>query len=836
MLRIKYLLIILILSIVVSAQQSRKDSLQYLLEKHTKRDIDRVELLRDYGNFFLNDSMYKDLFSIGNEIISISQEIDYKEGIIYGNISNARFFELSKDDVKAREQFYYVIELAKEFKDPLLLYDAYFFMAGFNERIQLLDSAIVYFRKAFKVILGKQHVSSVKVSTSIAISFYSKTMFDSAIFYARKGFDVVKKENVQTGARAVTNILAASLKRKGDLDSALYYFNIALEFAKKENDEFAALQVYNNMANIYGDRGNYPKALDYYLLTLKAAEELDYDLAKAVTYNNIAIVYYTLKDYPETVQYLKKSLKISRKSDDKTNMVNTLNNLGEIYLKMDSVDMAFKHYSEAGNLLKDIDAISYVVHNSRGKAIVFEKLRKNDSAIYYHKKALQYAQKIGSKYELTESNAGISKYYLNNNQYEKAVYHANIAFNYAQDIGSVETIRDAAEVLHEANARLIKHKDAYKFLKIYTEMNDSLLNQDNTKEITQIEMQYIHDKELQEMEAQEAIRELQQQRELAKQKGLRNAFIMAFILVLIIIVIVVRNIKQKQKANQLLAFQKAEIEEKNEELNQLMDEISRQKDEIEISHNQIKGSIRYAERIQNALLPLEEDLNEIFSDHFVFYKPLEIVSGDFYWVEKVHENILIAAGDCTGHGVPGAMLSMLGISYLNDIARQPNIVVSSQVLELLRKRVKRSLHQTGDVRETRDGMDIAFAAINIEEQTLDYAGANNPILIFRNNEMIGLDPDKQPISVYQKEEPFTNKIIRLEKGDVLYFYTDGFIDQFNGKTNKKYGTKQFKELLLKIHQQPMLNQKHILRRELEEWMNGTTVQIDDILVAGFKWG
>jgi len=305
---------------------------------------------------------------------------------------------------------------------------------------------------------------------------------------------------------------------------------------------------------------------------------------------------------------------------------------------------------------------------------------------------------------------------------------------------------------------------------------------------------------------------------------------------LVIIVIVVRSIKQKQRANQLLAYQKAEIEEKNEELNQLMSEVSRQKDKLEESHNQIKDSIRYAERIQNALLPLEEDMKEYFTDHFVFYKPLEIVSGDFYWVEKVENNLLLAAADCTGHGVPGAMLSMLGISYLNDIARQPNIVVSSQVLELLRKRVKRSLHQTGDVREARDGMDIAFAAINIEEQTLDFAGANNSIIIIRNNEMIELEPDKQPIAVFHKEEPFTNKVIKLEKGDVVYLFTDGYMDQFNGKTNKKFGSKQFKELLLKMHQQPMLNQKHILRRELEEWMDGTSLQIDDILVAGFKWG
>jgi serine phosphatase RsbU (regulator of sigma subunit) len=836
MLKYSFILVLTIIFLNCFAQSSPKDSILKLLEEHELRDTNRVTLLRNLSSEILKDTVFDDLYTIANEILEISEDLDYAEGKVFGYFTRAWYYEKTDNLEAALNEFKHAKENAQFYKSTRLQYDVFNRIAHFHGRYKNSDSSLYYHQKAYSLVKNSKNSKEANALFRISINYYYRTLFDSSIYYSRGAYNLYKGIYDSAMSRSAVNILAASLKRKGETDSALHYFNIALKYSENSEDKLDELRVYNNIANIYGDRGNYPKALDYYLLTLKAAEEANLDMVKAVTYNNIAIVYYTLNDYAESISYLTKSLHISDSLDDIDNTVNALNNIGELYFKIDSIKKSFEFYNRAERIIEKSDNKFFALYNYQGKGLLYDRIGVPDSALYYLEKALTLSKEIDSKLDHASTNVALAKHYYLKNDYVKSAQYARTGFSYAQEVGSVETIRDAAEVLHEANAKLVKHKDAYKFLKIYTEMNDSLLNQDNTKEITQMEMQYVHDKEIQEIEAQEAIRELERQKEITKQKGLRNAFVVAFILVLFIIVIVVRNVKQKQKANQLLAFQKAEIEEKNEELQQLMSEVSRQKDELEESHNQIKGSIRYAERIQNALLPLEEKMNDIFSDHFIFYKPLEIVSGDFYWVEKVHENVLIAVGDCTGHGVPGAMLSMLGISYLNDIARQPNIVVASQVLEMMRKRVKRALHQTGDVREARDGMDLAFAAINVEEQTLDFAGANNPIIIFRDGELIELEPDRQPISVYQKEEPFNNKVIKLAKSDVLYFFTDGFIDQFSGTTNKKYGSKQFKELLAAIHHEPMLKQRYILKQELEKWMNGTTVQIDDILVAGFKWG
>ncbi|PLX22528.1 MAG: hypothetical protein C0599_06225, partial [Salinivirgaceae bacterium] len=532
------------------SQQTKVDSVRNLLDNHKYGDTVRVTLLRDLAAAILSDTVHDEVLTIGNEILDLSNNLNYAEGIVYGYLTNAWYYEKIDDFNGARDSFINATQSAKLYNSNRLLYRAYIQLGRYYERQSIVDSSLLFFRKAYVLVKNKKDKRVGNVLFQISINFYYKAQFDSVINYAKKGLKIQQTVNDSSIARSLANILAAALKRKGELDSALYYFNIAIDYAENSNDKFAMLRVYNNIANIYGDRGNYPKALDYYLLTLKAAEEGNLASVRAVTYNNIAIVYYTLKDYPETISYLLKSLAISDSIGDHDNIINALNNIGELYFKIDSIDKSFDYYNRAEKLIENSDNKFYSLYNYLGKGLLYDRVGITDSALDYLEKALKIAREIDSKMDLAATNVALAKHYFLKKKYVKSAHYAKTGFNYAKEVGSVETIRDAAEVLHKANAKLVKHKDAYQFLKIYTEMNDSLLNQDNTKEITQMEMRYVHDKEMQEMEAQEAIRELQQEREIAKQKGLRNAFIMAFILVLVIIVIVVRSIKQKQRANQ----------------------------------------------------------------------------------------------------------------------------------------------------------------------------------------------------------------------------------------------------------------------------------------------
>ncbi|MBI9068613.1 MAG: serine/threonine-protein phosphatase [Salinivirgaceae bacterium] len=289
-----------------------------------------------------------------------------------------------------------------------------------------------------------------------------------------------------------------------------------------------------------------------------------------------------------------------------------------------------------------------------------------------------------------------------------------------------------------------------------------------------------------------------------------------------------------------------EIKSQNDELATQNDYLAKQRDEISEQKKQITSSIEYASRIQGVVLASSDEINQVAPDSFIFFKPKDIVSGDFYWFRKVEvftkKYHVFTAVDCTGHGVPGAFMSMLGTSFLNEIiAEFYDELNASQILNRLREEVKIHLHQNTGKGLVKDGMDMALCAIDYEEMKLQFAGANNPLYIIRNvngllaNEIEEIKPDKMPIGVYIREkESFTNHTIEINKGDLLYVFSDGFVDQFGGEKNEKFKKKRFKELLLSVVHLPMLEQKEILENTLKNWMDDTYDQIDDITVIGVR--
>lgn len=288
----------------------------------------------------------------------------------------------------------------------------------------------------------------------------------------------------------------------------------------------------------------------------------------------------------------------------------------------------------------------------------------------------------------------------------------------------------------------------------------------------------------------------------------------------------------KEKNEELTASEE-ELRQNNEELKTVNEHIEYQRNKIEEAHKHITGSINYAKRIQQAMLPANNIFETNFNDFFIFYKPRDVVSGDFYWAEKFENKIIYAIADCTGHGVPGAMVSMLGISLLNKITTQKSNFKASEILDNLRDEIKKTLKQTGNsINETKDGMDIALCIIDTNTNELQFSGAYNSLYIYRENELIELKADKQPIGFYPKEKEFTNHKFQLQTNDILYSFSDGFSDQFNQK-NKKYTIGQFKKLLIDIAPKKLQNQEEILQNEFLAW-KGTNSQLDDIVIVGIK--
>jgi serine phosphatase RsbU (regulator of sigma subunit)/ligand-binding sensor domain-containing protein len=279
------------------------------------------------------------------------------------------------------------------------------------------------------------------------------------------------------------------------------------------------------------------------------------------------------------------------------------------------------------------------------------------------------------------------------------------------------------------------------------------------------------------------------------------------------------------------------VVERTAEIVKQKDEILDKNKEIELINKDITASIRYAKRIQEALLPTESTIDTPGLEFFIYFKPKDIVSGDFYFLKKIERsNILIAAAaDCTGHGVPGAFMSMLGISFLNEIITKPEVTHSDIVLNHLRDSIIESLNQSGREGETKDGMDINLIAYDYESHKLEFSGANNPLYLVRNNELIEYKGDKMPIGLHDKMHiPFSKTDLDMQVGDVIYLFSDGFADQFGGDKGRKFMYKRFKEFLVEIHQKPMEEQRNILEKEALDW-RGDMEQIDDHIIMGIKF-
>ncbi|HIA35624.1 MAG TPA: hypothetical protein EYN89_02545, partial [Flavobacteriales bacterium] len=271
-------------------------------------------------------------------------------------------------------------------------------------------------------------------------------------------------------------------------------------------------------------------------------------------------------------------------------------------------------------------------------------------------------------------------------------------------------------------------------------------------------------------------------------------------------------------------------------------DIVAQKEEIEEKNKDITDSINYAQKIQEAILPSDEDIRAHLPESFVLFKPKDIVSGDFYWFSERDGKAILTAADCTGHGVPGAFMSMIGNSLLNEIVNEQGVTQPAQIIQLLKMAVIKSLKQTGEAGTQKDGMDIAMVAFDTEKMKLEFAGAYNPLFRIRNGELEETRADRMPIGIYSDDggKVFTNYPMDMEKGDMYFFFTDGFVDQFGGPKGKKFMNKRFKSLLMDIHLQPMEEQKTKLDEVIEDWKANIDgygnhyEQMDDILIIGVR--
>jgi len=656
-------------------------------------------------------------------------------------------------------------------------------------------------------------------------------LFESYSFAKQSKIDsllTVLKTAKEDTDKVKTLYLLCSKFRFSNPDKALQYGEQGQVLARQlEFNKGTAASLYY-IGIVYYYQGDYDNSLNSYLQSLKIHEELGNKIGIADNLQNIGKVYYRLHNYEKAINKLQQSLTLYEELKDspdeamavvgKHGIASSLNNIGGIYEARGNYEKTLEYLFRSLEIVEKLGDKQGIATRLDNIGLMYKALGNYAKAMDYLLQALEIREALGDKKGIAYSLTDIGELYSERGDYGKALDYIQRSLKIAKEIGVKERIKASYEALAVTYARQNQFAQAYEYYRLYSAIKDSLLNEVSSRQIAEMSEKYESEKKEKQIEIQKL--------ELNRNRILQYALGGGVVMLLLLSFVIYNRYRLKRKANELLAAQKQEIETKNKD---------------------VTDSIRYAERIQNAILPTDEQIKELLPDSFVLFKPKDIVSGDFYWIVALDpqgsppagvRGVLIAACDCTGHGVPGAFMSMIGNALLNEVVNDKGITQPGEILNEIRKGIINSLKQKGQIGEQQDGMDAALCNLELHDHSglgvrLQYAGANNPLFIIRKGELMEIKADKQPIGIVGKLKPFTNHKIDLQKGDTIYIFSDGYQDQFGGPKGKKFRPKQFKELLLSIQDKSMEEQEQILGKTIDDW-KGDGEQIDDMLIIGIR--
>ncbi|MCE3258378.1 MAG: yrrB 5 [Bacteroidetes bacterium] len=585
------------------------------------------------------------------------------------------------------------------------------------------------------------------------------------------------------------------------------------------------------VASICANSSQFNRAVNTYLRVLKISDAISDKNGSAMAYFGLCFMNIRLVNPEKAKYYGLKALQLYKELNDEASCVKVGSNLGGVYLSEhfktkseESYKLALEYFSETAETALKLGDISVAASCFSNLGALYGFRGEYAVALTYARKALELKRQIGSKYSIATTMLTLSDIFCLQKKADSIPPYAFKALELSKEINAPDVTKHAYDNLFVYYELKKDYPNALKYHKLFKNLSDSLQLADKQKSLAEAESKYESEKKDKEISVLNQLREAKDQ-ELSKQKIINYIIAISLVLLLMLSFFILRQYSEKKKANKLLETQNELINEKN---------------------RNITDSINYAKVIQAAILPAENDVISIFKEAFVLFKPKDIVSGDFYWCSEKNGRKIVAAVDCTGHGVPGAFMSMIGTTFLNEIVNEKGITNPADILGELRNRVKTSLKQRGLEGESKDGMDMALLSFSEDLSTVDYAGANNSLWRIKatTSEVEETSPDKRPIGYFKGQGlPFTNHTIELAKGDTLYIFTDGYADQFGGDKvrpsgfsfgqGKKFKYRQLKELLVRIQNKSMKEQKEILIESLERW-KGLLEQTDDICVIGIK--
>lgn len=622
--------------------------------------------------------------------------------------------------------------------------------------------------------------------------------------------------------------IKAANNLKGNSPQEAYEFALkALKLTETSNILTSYIDAQNIIGSIKHDLGEFNNALESYIKALEKAELLHDNFRTSQTLNYIGIVYLSINEKQLAISYFKQSLSIAENTKYNNQILNNLYKLGVIYESLDSLNLAYKYYKRSLLIEEEMKNKEGMFYSLMGIGSISTKKENFYQAYIIYNRALQIANETEVLAYQSLCYSKLGDLMREQKEYVKARDFYLKALTIADSLNFNKERKDCYFNLAKTNESLEFYNDAYYYLGRYVDIKDTLFSQEAS--IRNLRMQIRFDLKNKEKEI-ELLKQKEQQNNIT-----RNFLIIGFVLILLVAFLLFYLNRIKQHSNKLLKEQNREIEQQKEEIGTNLEQLAATNTELAAKNQQITDSLVYASTIQETILPHANIFKNYFKDSFVFFKPRDIVSGDFYWINYRKGNVFIALADCTGHGVAGAFMSMIGYTLLNSIIEEISDASPALILEKLNIKILETMHQHDSSHD--DGMDIAICSYNLKNRILEYSGANQNIAIAQNGELKVYNGDISSIGGTfgkKEEQNFTNYNIEITTEATVYLYSDGFQDQFGGPNNQKYMSEQFLSLLNNISQFPLQQQNDMLNLAFNDW-KGTHKHTDDVLVIGLKF-
>ncbi len=642
------------------------------------------------------------------------------------------------------------------------------------------------------------------IKYSLILALFWNFLYAQNIDSLRGQLHVAKDSSLLKAYLAVGNYFY----NKGQLDTSLAYFKTGHTKATELRHIKLICDFLLRLGLVEREKGVYNRSSEYYYRALEIAEQNDFKKQKASIYNGIAILAAIQKDPEKAIEFYTKSLEVYKEIGFLAGQGSVYNNIGLTYLDKGNKTAALKFFFKALEISNKMQDEFNMAVNSENIGLTYHEMKNDNLALIYYAKAIKIWYLREDENSIPITLGYMANTFIRQKKWTKAIDTLKKAMKFAEKVNSMASQRDIAFHLSESfegNGDIV---NSLKYYKLGKSLSDSLTNGDKTKEITEIQLNYTFNK----IKVRDSIKhELEvkaKETQLNTEKNYKYVISTVLILILVLLFFVFKNYKEKKKANEVITFQKDLVEKKQKE---------------------ILDSITYARRIQTALLTQDVVINKNISDHFNFFKPKDIVSGDFYWVAKKGDLLYFAVCDSTGHGVPGAFMSLLNINFLNEAINEKNITKPNEIFNYVRAELIDSISKEGQ----QDGFDGVLLCINTITKQISYAAANNKPLLISGTEMKQLETDKMPVGQSVKEGLFRLFNLTLNSSETLYLYTDGYADQFGGPKGKKFKINELNKLLHSINHLQMQEQKQKLIAHFDLW-KGELEQVDDVLLFGIK--